>query len=69
MFSLVLPTFNEAENIVKCIQAVSKVLEGRDYEIIVADDDSPDKTWEVAEQLNHPRVRVLRRTENKGLSR
>ena len=68
MFSLILPTYNEAENIEKCIQAVAAALDGREFEIIVADDDSPDKTWEVAEKLGHPNVRVLRRTDNKGLS-
>ena len=32
------------------------------------DDDSPDRTWEVAERLGNPHVRVLRRTENRGLA-
>ena len=68
MFSLVLPTYNEAENISRCIEAVCGVLAGREFEIIVADDDSPDRTWEAAEALGNPRVRVLRRTSNRGLS-
>ena len=68
MFSLVLPTYNEAENVVRCIEAVCAVLSGREFEIIVADDDSPDRTWEVAEGLGNPLVRVLRRTANRGLS-
>ncbi len=68
MFSLVLPTYNEAENILRCIDAVCGVLAGREFEIIVADDDSPDRTWEVAGALGNPRVRVLRRTSNRGLS-
>jgi len=68
MFSLVLPTYNEAENLPRCVDAVCGVLAGRDFEIIVADDDSPDRTWAVAEGLGNPRVRILRRTENRGLS-
>ena len=68
MFSLVLPTYNEAQNIARTVGAVCNALEGREFEIIVADDDSPDRTWEVAEQLGNPHVRVLRRTENRGLS-
>ena len=68
MFTLVLPTYNEAENIAGCIDAVCRALAGRDFEIIVADDDSPDETWRIAEKLNNPRVRVLRRTSNPGLS-
>ena len=68
LFSLVLPTYNEAENIPGCVEAVCRVLEGRDFEIIVADDDSPDRTWEVAEALGNSRVRVLRRTGERGLA-
>ena len=68
MFSLVIPTLNEADNIEECIRQVSEALAGYEYEIIVSDDDSPDLTWEVAQKLNHPHVRVLRRTEDKGLS-
>ena len=68
MFSLILPTYNEAANVPQCIEAVCKALEGREFEIIVADDNSPDRTWEAAEDLANPRVRVLRRMENRGLS-
>ena len=68
MFSLVLPTYNEAANVPRCVAAVCGVLEGREFEIIVADDNSPDGTWEVAEGLANPRVRVLRRTGERGLS-
>jgi len=68
MFSLVLPTYNEAENVPRCVEAVCNVLADREYEIIVADDDSPDRTWEVAEGLGNPHVRVLRRTADRGLS-
>lgn len=68
MFTLVLPTYNEAQNIAACIDAACKVLAGREFEIIVADDNSPDGTWKIAEELNNPHVRVLRRTSNPGLS-
>ena len=68
MFSLILPTYNESANVPRCVEAVCRVLEGREFEIIVADDDSPDRTWEIAEKLANPRVRVLRRTKNRGLS-
>ncbi len=68
MFSLVLPTYNEAANIERAVEAVCAALGAREFEIIVADDDSPDRTWEVAEGLGNPHVRVLRRTENRGLS-
>ena len=71
--SLVLPTFNERENLTELVASVSAVLDAKlpgDYELIVVDDDSPDRTWELAEQLaaHHPALRVLRRTDVKGLA-
>lgn len=68
MLSLVIPTYNESANIAEAIGRVRQVLNGRDYEIIVADDDSPDRTWAIAEQLGDPQVRVLRRTGDRGLA-
>ena len=68
--SIIIPTFNEAKNISILIKDIDTTLRGKiDYEIIVADDDSPDRTWEVAKNLTkeYP-VSVLRRMKNKGLS-
>ena len=46
------------------------VLSGIDHELVIADDDSPDRTWAVAQELasQNPRIRVLRRTTDRGLS-
>ena len=46
-------------------------LPGVDYELVIADDDSPDGTWAIAQELanTNPRIRVLRRTADRGLSR
>ena len=40
------------------------------HEIIVVDDDSPDRTWQVAEELSTsvPTLRVVRRFGDRGLS-
>ncbi|MBE9030885.1 glycosyltransferase [filamentous cyanobacterium LEGE 11480] len=72
-FSLVIPTFNESRNIGAMLQRLVALLDeayADRYEIIVVDDDSPDRTWEVAlgaaEQL--PRVRVIRRQTERGLA-
>jgi dolichol-phosphate mannosyltransferase len=72
-FSLIIPTYNEAKNIATLVEGLDALLEGPlggSYELIVVDDDSPDRTWEVALKLSerHPRVRVLRRQGEKGLS-
>jgi dolichol-phosphate mannosyltransferase len=68
--SVVSPTYNEAANISRLISEVAGALESFDYEIVIADDNSPDGTWEKAEKIaqSSPRVRVIRRLENRGLS-
>lgn len=37
-------------------------------EIIVVDDDSPDHTWKLVEQLGRPEVKVIRRMATRGLA-
>ncbi len=71
--SLVLPTYNEGKNIAAVIEQLMSVLEsveGMEYEVIVVDDDSPDKTWETALSLTekYPQLRVVRRQGERGLS-
>lgn len=68
--SVITPTFNEAANVALVIDAVRSALAGVDHEVIVVDDDSPDRTWEVAERhaAGDPAVRVIRRFGDPGLS-
>lgn len=68
--SVVIPTYNEAENIPVLINRLRTDLEDLDYEIIVVDDDSPDRTWDVAQDVfgDDPRFRVVRRRSERGLS-
>ena len=67
--SVVSPTLNEAENIAQLVDELSLALGGVDYEILIVDDNSPDLTWSVAQEIaaTNPRVRTLRRMENPGL--
>jgi dolichol-phosphate mannosyltransferase len=67
--SVISPTYNESENVCVLISKLEKLLEGTDYEIVISDDDSPDLTWARVEEigLRNTRVRVLRRTSNRGL--
>jgi dolichol-phosphate mannosyltransferase len=72
-FSLVLPTYKESQNIQSIVQILSELLDGvfpGQYELIVVDDNSPDLTWKVAQDLlpDYPQLRVMRREAEKGLS-
>jgi dolichol-phosphate mannosyltransferase len=71
--SLVIPTYNEAKNIPALVEQLSRLLDRQlpqGYELIVVDDDSPDRTWEVAQSLmaRYPALRVMRRQQERGLS-
>ena len=71
--SLVLPTYNESAHIDPLVEELVAVLNGIPalrYEIIIVDDNSPDRTWEKALRLSHefPQVRAIRRQERRDLS-
>ncbi|HVT82500.1 MAG TPA: polyprenol monophosphomannose synthase [Phycisphaerae bacterium] len=70
--SVVVPTFKEAENLPLLIPQVAEALGNRGWvwEIIVVDDNSPDATKHVLDQLSarFPQVRALIRTTDRGLS-
>jgi dolichol-phosphate mannosyltransferase len=69
--SLVIPTYNEAENIPTIIDKIFDILRHNslDGEVIIVDDDSPDRTWEIAEKLTTKyNIKVLRRVNKRGLS-
>jgi dolichol-phosphate mannosyltransferase len=73
LLSVVVPTFNEASNIRELVRRLANVLDpelDKRYEIIVVDDDSPDRTWELAQELaaEYPCLRVMRRQTERGLS-
>jgi len=71
--SLLLPTYNESAHIDAIVEQLIAVLEGIPalrYEIIIVDDDSPDRTWARALHLSHkfPQVRAIRRQGHRDLS-
>jgi dolichol-phosphate mannosyltransferase len=72
-FSLVIPTYNEGKNIHNIVRILSGLLDADmtgNYELIVVDDNSPDRTWELAIALipEYPQLRVMRRQHERGLS-
>lgn len=71
--SLIMPTYNEAGNIADLIvESVHYVKKTGidDIEVIVVDDNSSDRTWEVAERVNckDARIKVIRRMKDHGLT-
>ena len=69
-FSVIIPTYNEGKNIPILLERLNLSLKDIDKEVIVVDDNSPDKTWEIARNLEsqYPWLRVIRRLHDKGLS-
>jgi dolichol-phosphate mannosyltransferase len=66
--SVVLPTYNEREVIASVVREILDVV--GDVEVLVVDDDSPDRTWEVVavEFAGDGRARALRRVGRRGLA-
>jgi len=66
--SVVLPTYNERDNIADLIRAIQSHLD--DVEVVVVDDDSPDGTWRVVESLagRDASIRLLHRRGQRGLT-
>jgi dolichol-phosphate mannosyltransferase len=66
--TIVLPTYNEAENLPKLVSALFSL--PLDLSVLVVDDNSPDGTGRIADKLsveNPGRVNVLHRAEKQGL--
>jgi dolichol-phosphate mannosyltransferase len=69
---LILPTFNEAENLGPIVAAALAALDEASPEghrVLVVDDSSPDGTGDIADALaaRHPAVEVLHRRHREGL--
>lgn len=64
---IIVPTYNERENISRLIQSVLE--QDRRIEVLVVDDGSPDGTGDVVASLGaqNPRVHLLRRERKMGL--
>jgi dolichol-phosphate mannosyltransferase len=68
--SLILPTFNERENLPDLFDRIDHAMAGVCFETIVVDDDSPDQTWALAQELQkrYSWLRVIRRRKGRGLA-
>ncbi len=68
--AVIVPTFNERDNVVSLFELVSKALGAIPFEFIVVDDNSPDGTAGVVKELarRHANVRCIHRIGRRGLS-
>jgi dolichol-phosphate mannosyltransferase len=68
--SVIVPTFNERDNVTTLFRRLETTLAGIPWEVIFVDDNSPDGTTEVVRALARAdtRVRCLRRINRRGLS-
>jgi len=59
-------TYNEKENIRALLQGILAL--GQGIEAVVADDDSPDGTWQIVQELSRsdPAIHLLHRKKEKG---
>ena len=66
--SLVVPAYNERENLAPLLDEITSALAGRTYEVIVVDDGSTDGTLQELKALRakHPQLRVLALERNSG---
>jgi dolichol-phosphate mannosyltransferase len=68
--SVVVPTFNERDNVAVLYRKLEAALQGISWEVVFVDDNSPDETWDVVRGLARldSRVRCVRRIGRRGLS-
>ncbi len=69
--SVVVPTYNERPNVGELVRRLDATLQGRHWEVVFVDDDSPDGTAAEVRALAQadPRVRCIQRLGRRGLSR
>ncbi len=68
--AVIIPTFNEAANIVPLLQKLAAALAGIHWEVVFIDDDSPDGTSDLVRSIaqTNRQVRIVQRIGRRGLS-
>jgi dolichol-phosphate mannosyltransferase len=67
--SIIVPTYNERENLKELVERVLSSLRGSKFELIIVDDNSPDGTGELADEIasKHRNIAVVHREKKLGL--
>jgi len=64
---ILIPTYNESTSIVELLRSLEEFHQKRDFDVVILDDNSPDKTADIVQSLNLPWVEILRRPGKAGL--
>ena len=64
---ILIPTYNEATSIVELLRALGEIQVRQNFDAIILDDNSPDKTADIVDSLALSWVRVIRRPGKAGL--
>lgn len=67
--SVILPTYNERDNVKQVIDEITRNVPSI-IEVIVVDDNSPDKTWAVVEDIarGDKKIKLIKRVNERGLT-
>ncbi len=69
MFSIVIPLFNESQNIKFLIEEINFSLKDfQEFEIILINDNSIDNTLDIIKKINYKNIKILNNKNNKGQS-
>ena len=68
--SIILPTYNEKDNIVRLVETIKKLKLEQTFEILIIDDNSPDGTYQFSKDnlSNEKNVKIVLRKNIRGLA-
>ena len=64
---ILIPTYNESVAIIELLKSLETLHNSRDFDVVVIDDNSPDRTADIVDSLKYSWVEVLRRPGKAGL--
>ena len=64
---ILIPTYNESVAIVELISSLKELHQHRDFDVLILDDNSPDRTADIVDNMKLSWIRVLRRPGKAGL--
>jgi len=64
---VLIPTYNESTSIVELLESLSTIKISQDFDAVILDDNSPDKTADIVDALQYSWVKIIRRPGKAGL--